>query len=151
VDAAVRWARDRRAAGVPIIYWGRSLGATMAAYGATVAVPDALILESGFPDVRTLLRESPILAFASLFSSYRFPTADFLREVRAPVLIIHGDHDRVVPFQAGRALFDRFAGPKQFLAVTGGDHNDLVPRDPEAYWRAIEAVAASARHTTPPE
>jgi len=43
VDAAVKqaWITDTS---VPTIYWGRSLGATMAAYAATVRPPDGLIL-----------------------------------------------------------------------------------------------------------
>jgi len=53
--------RDRRA---PIVYWGRSLGAAMAAYAASVRPPDRVILESSFPDVRTVVRSSPLLALA---------------------------------------------------------------------------------------
>lgn len=147
VDAAVAWARDASPRGAPVIFWGRSLGATMAAYAATIGKPDAVILESGFPDARTVLRASPVLAVAGLFSSYSFGTADFLAEVRVPILVMHGDQDSVIPFSAGRALFDRITGPKRFVTIAGGDHNDLVPRDADAYWGAVEALASSVRRT----
>ena len=39
VDAAVAWARDASPRGAPVIFWGRSLGATMAAYAATLGKP----------------------------------------------------------------------------------------------------------------
>ena len=42
VDAAVQNAWPAAAADVPLVYWGRSLGASMAAYGATVRKPDGV-------------------------------------------------------------------------------------------------------------
>jgi uncharacterized protein len=130
-------------AALPVVYWGRSLGVAMAAYAASVRKPDALILESGFRDARSLLRESPVLALLSLFSSYRFPAADFLGRLRSPVpvLVIHGDNDHVVPIAQGRALYEAIATPrKQFVSIRGGDHNDALPAEPERYWGAVEEL-----------
>jgi uncharacterized protein len=124
---------------MPVVYWGRSLGTTMAAYAATVKRPDGLILESGFPGARALIRSSPPLAFLGLFSTYRFPTADLLQHVDAPVLVMHGDRDGVVPFALGHELFERIPGPKQFVTVHGGDHNDVTAPDEAAYWTAVDA------------
>ena len=53
VDAVVPYAWAHRAPGVPIVYWGRSLGTAMAAYAATVRPPDRIVLEAGFPDAAT--------------------------------------------------------------------------------------------------
>jgi fermentation-respiration switch protein FrsA (DUF1100 family) len=125
----------------PRVYWGRSLGVVMAAYAATIHAPEGLILESGFPSARSLLRGSPVLFVLSFFSSYRFPSAEFLRRRTrsTPVLILHGDQDRIVPIDQGRALFDSVGQPKQFVTIRGGDHNDAAPADPATYWRAIDA------------
>jgi fermentation-respiration switch protein FrsA (DUF1100 family) len=120
-----------------VVYWGRSLGTAVAAYAATVRRPDGVILEAGFPDARSLIRSSPPMALLWLFSTYRFPTADLMRQAQAPVLVLHGDHDRIVPFELGRTLFERVGEPKQFAAVRGGDHNDVAPPDPQSYWRTI--------------
>ena len=125
----------------PVVYWGRSLGATMAAYAATVRAPNGLILESAFPDVRTLVRSSPPMALLALFSTYRFPAAAFLQRGKAPgvpVLVMHGDEDRVVPIGQGQALFEQIPGPKRFFTIRGGDHNDAAPRDARAYWEAVD-------------
>jgi uncharacterized protein len=126
----------------PVIYWGRSLGGAMAAYAASTRAPNGVILESAFPDVRTLVRSSPPMALLSLFSTYRFPAAEFLQNVRSPALVMHGDADSVIPFSQGRALFERIPGPKRFVTIAGGDHNDLTPRDPEAYWKAVDQFIA---------
>jgi len=139
VDAVPR--SDRHA--IPIIFWGRSLGTTMAAYAATIRRPDGLILESGFPDARSVTRSSPLMAFLSLFATYRFPTADLMKKVSAPVLVMHGDNDSVIPHALGRALFDRINGPKQFVTLHGGDHNDATPPDAAAYWNAVGSFVDS--------
>jgi uncharacterized protein len=127
----------------PVVYWGRSLGGAMAAYAATIRPPDGLILESTFPDVRSLVRSSPLLAVLALLSSYRFPCAEFMEQVKRPALVIHGDRDSVIPFGQGRALFDRITGPKRFFTIHGGDHNDLEPPDPADYWRVVGDFVAS--------
>jgi len=133
----------------PIVYWGRSLGTTVAAYAATVRTPDGLILESGFSDARSLVRTSPVLAFLALFSTYRFPGAEFLRHVNAPVLVMHGDNDHVIPIAHGRRLFGSIGGQKQFFTIRGGDHNDLTPSDPDTYWRAVDRFVAALPRSLP--
>ena len=142
VDAVIEYAWRDRDGRVPIVYWGRSLGTAMAAHAASVKPPDRVILEAGFPDARTLVRSSPLLALLTRFSSYRFPTADLMRGVHAPVLVMHGDRDGVIPFAVGRALFERLEGSKQFVTIAGGDHNDTAPPDANAYWSAVDRFIA---------
>jgi uncharacterized protein len=59
------------------------------------------------------------------------------------VLQLHGDRDSVIPFELGRELHARLTGPKEFVAIPGGDHNDPVPVDGAAYWRAIDEFVAT--------
>jgi uncharacterized protein len=145
VDAIVEQARSGRSESTPTIYWGRSLGATMAAYAATVQAPDGIILESGFVNARAAIRSSPILLLLSVFASYRFPTAEFVNRAKRPVLVMHGNRDGVIPFALGQELFNAVTVPKQFVVIEGGDHNDGVPRDAQAYWSAVDRFAADLR------
>ena len=146
VEAVAKHAQALRLESVPTIYWGRSLGAAMAAYAATVQPPDGIILESGFANARAAVRDSPILVVLSFFSSYRFPTADFVNRANRPVLVVHGNRDSVIPFARGRELYDALTVPKQFVVIEGGDHNDDVPRDPKAYWSAVDGFAGGLVH-----
>jgi fermentation-respiration switch protein FrsA (DUF1100 family) len=146
VDAAVAAAWSGEAAGTPLVYWGRSLGGSMAAYAATVKKPDGVIVEAGFPNARAAVRGSPVLAVLSLAASYRFPADEFLTRARVPVLMLHGDRDRIIPFALGRELFERIPEPKTFVAIPGGDHNDAAAPDPAAYWAAVDRfISALAR------
>jgi fermentation-respiration switch protein FrsA (DUF1100 family) len=145
VEATLEWTARIVQAGRPIVYWGRSLGTTMAAYAATKRRPDGLILESGFASARALHRASPPLALLSIFSSYCFPTAEYAGRAGCPVLVIHGDADGVIPFANGRELHATLPEPKRFLTIPGGDHNDVAPPDPRSYWTAVHEFVASLR------
>jgi fermentation-respiration switch protein FrsA (DUF1100 family) len=45
--------------------------------------------------------------------------------VNAPLLIMHGERDRVVPFRQGEQLFALANEPKQFVRFADGGHEDL--------------------------
>jgi uncharacterized protein len=146
VEAVVARFRQLPQRTVPVVCWGRSLGTAMAAYAATVARPDGVILESGFPDARSIARMSPVLALLAVFSSYRFPTAQFMRRLAPPVpaLVMHGDSDSVLPIELGQELFARINEPKMFVTIRGGDHNDSRPADPD-YWPQVHRFVAGLR------
>src|SRR5205807_2514226 len=126
----------------------RSLGTAMAAYASTQKRPDALILESGFPDARSLLRSSPLLALLAVFSTYRFPVLERANAGGVAVLVMHGTGDSVIPFELGRTLYDGLAGKKTFVEIAGGDHNDARPPDERAYWRAVDDFIATVSRST---
>jgi alpha-beta hydrolase superfamily lysophospholipase len=147
VDAIVDYIWTRIKPPGPVIYWGRSLGVSMAAYAATKHVPAGLILESGFPDARSLFRAPSPMALLALFSTYRFPAARFLHGSQVPVLVMHGDADTVIPYEQGRALYERIRGPKQFFTMRGADHHDATPPDEPLYWQTIRAFIEQAPGT----
>jgi hypothetical protein len=146
VDAVIELARERlRRGDLPLVYWGRSLGTTMAAYAAAARVPDGIVLEAGFPSMRAVLETNPVLWLLSWLSSYRFPTARWMASVRSPALVLHGDADSVIPYRLGQRLFDAVPGPKRFVTIPGGDHNDAAPRNGNAYWDAVAEFVRSLR------
>jgi uncharacterized protein len=148
VDAVLEHVRTRMRPAVPVVYWGRSIGATMAAYAAKQRRPAGIILESGFPDARSLFRASPPMMFLALFATYRFSAVDHLTGATVPALVMHGDADTIIPFDRGRALFERITGPKEFFIIRGGDHNDASPPDAGAYWRAVNGFIDRVVHTS---
>jgi len=145
-DAVLKLVEERlRRPGVPLVYWGRSLGATMAAYGAAVREPAGVILESGFPSMRAVVRSSPVFWLLSWFSSYEFPTSRWMARTKARALVLHGDRDSIIPYALGQQLYEEIPGPKQFVTIKGGDHNDPTPRDADAYWRAVRQFVSELR------
>jgi len=136
-EATVRHAARDRASGRPLVFWGRSLGAAIAASATRVVVPDGLVLESGFPDKAAVIRAQPVLRALNVFGSYRFATVELLDGFARPVLVMHGDRDSIVPFQLGRELFAGLSAPKQFVAIKGADHNDFFDENRREYWDPV--------------
>ena len=46
-------------------------------------------------------------------------------KVTAPVLVVHGENDTVVPITLGERLYGLIQAPKRFVRVAGVGHNDL--------------------------
>ena len=141
--AAVAHAVSHRTGGVPLVYWGRSLGGAVAASASQIESPDGVILESTFPEKSAVIRSQPVLRALNAFSSYRFPTVELLRDYPKPVLVMHGDRDSIIPFALGRELFDRLGGRKQFVTIRGGDHNQAFDTNDQMYWGAITSFIGS--------
>ena len=51
----------------------------------------------------------------------------------------------VIPFALGRELSGRIQGRKEFVVIAGGDLNDAVPADPQAYWTAIDRFVSTLK------
>lgn len=147
VEAVLRFVESRPRNPRPLIYWGRSLGTVMAAYAAAQRAPDGVILESGFPSMRSVLETNPVMWLLSWVSSYRLPTADWMAEVREPALVLHGDRDSVIPYRLGQRLYDALPGPKTFVTLSGGEHNEPVPPDAMSYWGAVGQFVTSLPST----
>lgn len=107
-----------------VIYLGESLGAAVATELALCAPPRALILQSGFTSLRDVARRHYPVPRAVIPNAY--PTIRRIGSVTAPVLVLHGDRDPVVPISQGRRLFDAAPEPRQLHVFAGLGHDDLV-------------------------
>ena len=148
-DAVVRYAHVHRSGRRPLVYWGRSLGGAIAAAATRVESPDGLILESTFPDKTSVIRWNPLLRALNAFSTYRFPTLEWLRGFTRPVLVMHGDRDSVIPYRLGQELFERLDPPKTFLTIRGADHNDPFDITHRDYWEPVRSFVQSLTRATP--
>ena len=54
----------------------------------------------------------------------QFATADKIRRIRVPLLVIAGGRDRIVPIENTRRLYDAAVAPKMLLVLPDADHND---------------------------
>jgi pimeloyl-ACP methyl ester carboxylesterase len=60
--------------------------------------------------------------------------------VRAPVLVVHGSEDRLVPPDIGRALYAAAPQPKRFVLVEGGSHHSTNWVGQEQYRVAVREM-----------
>ena len=108
-----------------IVFLGESLGSAVAVVMAIRHGCAALVLESPFLSVPEMARVSfPFLPLGPLLRT-RYDTLSKIGNVRAPLLIVHGEYDEIVPLQHGRRLFKAAREPKEYYSVKGAHHNDL--------------------------
>ncbi|MEM9856556.1 MAG: alpha/beta hydrolase, partial [Bacteroidota bacterium] len=69
---------------------------------------------------------------------FKFPTSDFIGDVRCPVTIIHGTEDSVVPYESGQKLFKAVQSKKEFVTIPEGGHNNLGQF--EEFHKAMEQI-----------
>ena len=119
---------------------GESLGGAVGAELATRQSLAGLILQSTFTSVRAMARRHHPLVPAFVVPD-AYPTLDRIGRLRAPLLVVHGDRDAIVPISEGRALFDAAPEPKTFHVVGGAGHNDLVEIAAADYPAAITSWA----------
>lgn len=120
-----------------VIVHGRSLGGGPSAWLASREPVAGLVLESTFTSA---LGVSP---WGRAFPYDWFRTRRRIERVRAPVLVIHGTADEVIPFANGQALFRAVRTPKQSLWVDGAGHNDLVDVAGSRYRTTLRRFAGS--------
>ncbi len=107
------------------LYLGESLGAAVALELALEAPPAGVILQSAFTSVRDMAREVlPLLPRAIVPDAY--PSLRLVPELAAPLLVLHGERDDVVPVEQGRALFAAAREPKELRVFPRAGHNDLL-------------------------
>src|SRR5688572_10239706 len=103
-----------------LVLWGESLGSGVAIALAAERKVARIVLEAPF------LSAADIAAGAYPFVPVRWLMKDQFRsdlrveKVTAPVLVLHGDRDAVVPIASGQALYQLIKSPKRFLRIPGG-------------------------------
>jgi fermentation-respiration switch protein FrsA (DUF1100 family) len=107
-----------------LVYFGESLGTAVATELAVDHPPAALILRSPFTSMTDVGRHHyPVLPVRWLLRD-RYVTIDRIALVKAPVMVIGGDADSIIPIAQTRRVFEAAREPKSLLVIEGADHND---------------------------
>src|SRR5437667_1754906 len=107
-----------------LVYFGESLGTAVAVDLAVEHPPAALVLRSPFTSMADVGQHHYPLLPVRLLLQDRFAAIDQIRRIRVPLLIIAGGHDRIVPVENSRRLYDAAVAPKTLLVLPDADHND---------------------------
>ncbi|MDP7530026.1 MAG: alpha/beta hydrolase [Candidatus Scalindua sp.] len=107
-----------------IIFFGRSLGSAVAVELALKEKCRALILETPFTSILEMGKKLYPFLPVSLLLKTKYDSLSKIRNIKVPILIMHGDKDDLVPFEHGKRLYDMANEPKEFYTIPGAGHND---------------------------
>lgn len=120
------WLVQRGISGRKLVLYGESLGTGVAVRLATERKAAGLILEAPFTSITDVAaRAYPVLPVRLLLLD-RFDSLSRIADIQAPLLVIHGEKDRVVPVDLGRRLFAAAPAPKTPVWLPRAGHNDLL-------------------------
>ena len=136
-DVRAAWAAVApRYAGLRRVLLGRSLGSGLAAMLAAEVQPELTVLVSPYASMAQLAGEIyPWVPGAAL--RYPLRTDLWLPQVKGPVLLLHGDEDRLIPIAHSERL-QALAPRARLLRVKGAGHNDIQRH--EAYLEGLRAA-----------
>lgn len=146
--SAINWAMNNPADQKPdhIILYGQSLGGAVV-LGAFDSIPDKgkielLVIEGSFASYKSVARKKLSQSWitwifqplAYLLVSDSTSGKDRLSKLApTPLLVIHGEDDRIVPFDQGKKIFEEASEPKTFWIIPKGRHLDTYFRERGKY------------------
>jgi fermentation-respiration switch protein FrsA (DUF1100 family) len=146
LEYALTWLNNNGYTG-PIIIMGRSLGSASALELAASHSErlDGVVIESGFAYAAPLLRLLGVDPQQIGFKEENgFVNLDKIGRYAGPTMIIHAEHDHIIPFSDGQALFDASASAtKQLVKIAGANHNDILMHGFDAYMESIRWLIAN--------
>ena len=120
-----------------VIAYGRSLGGGPAVELAANEPIGGLILESAFTSAFRVVTGVRLLPFD------KFDNLGKISGVQCPVLVIHGEDDRIIPFSHGETLYEAIPHRKQKLWIKFAGHNDLLDWAGLSYGEALSEFTRS--------
>ncbi|GGI55711.1 alpha/beta hydrolase [Winogradskyella haliclonae] len=121
-----------------IILYGRSLGSGFAAKLASMNNPKKLILDAPYYSLTKVTgRYMPFMPL-SILLKYPLPTYKWLKYVQCPIHIIHGTHDKLIPYKSSVKLSQVNAKLTKLYTVIGGGHKNL--NNFESYHKMLDDI-----------
>jgi hypothetical protein len=129
--ASYDWLINRGVAPGKIALLGESLGTGVAIQLAAQRPVGAVALEAPYTSTADIAGAIYWWLPVRLLMKDQFRSVDHVGAVKAPLLIVHGDADTLIPVKYGKALFAAASEPKEIAIATGFGHEVLFE---EATW-----------------
>jgi uncharacterized protein len=106
-----------------VVAYGESLGTGVAVHLASRQSLAGMILDAPYTSTADVAGLIYWYVPVSWLMLDQFRSLDIIRTVRAPLLILHGTDDRVIPFAFGERVFAAASEPKRLIRIEGGSHS----------------------------
>ena len=110
------------------VWFGESLGGAVALGLAREMPPDAVVLRSPFTSLVDVARMhyGPVPGW--LLRDH-YPAVEWVADLQAPLLVVAGTADTIVPAANSRSLFEAAGKPRRYVTIDGAGHNDAAMLD----------------------
>jgi len=124
-----------------IVVYGESLGSGVAVQLAAAKPVAGIVLDAPYTSIVDVAAGAYPYLPVRPFLLDRYETLRHLPAVKAPLLVVHGEDDEVIPVAMGRAVYAAAKGPKEIVTFPGAGHSDHhLYGSAEEIFRWIESV-----------
>ena len=124
--AYLAWLAKQGIAPSQIVVYGESIGTGVAVEMASeTSGYKALVLESPFASMVEMARKQYFFIPVDLLLKDRYDNISKIKNIKTPLLVLHGAVDPVVPYSQGKKLFEAANEPKKMETFPHGGHVDL--------------------------
>jgi len=123
-----------------IVVYGESLGSGQAIRLAATRRVAAIVLESPLTSTVDVAQTTYFWLPLRLLITDQYDNERNIRSVTAPVIVLHGEQDRVIPVEMGRRVYRAANEPKKIGLFPNGGHVDLFDY---GAWEKVRAFLAS--------
>ena len=121
-ESAIKWLKTKGINEKNIILYGESLGTGVAVEVAQNKKYAGVILESPFTSMVNMGRKYyPFFPVRFLLKD-KFESYKKINKISVPILIMHGEVDKIVPYAMGKKMYELANEPKFFYSQEYGDH-----------------------------
>ncbi len=112
-----------------MVLYGESLGTGIAVELARGKGIAALVLEAPFTSINEVAQSHFWFLPAKYMIKDSYDSLSKIKQIKSPILFIHGELDRTIPVEFGRRLFMAAPGQKHMILIPGAGHNNLYDFD----------------------
>ncbi len=120
--SAIKWIMSKGVAEKDIIIYGESLGTGVAIEIAQKRSFAGVILESPFTSMVDAGKEKYPYLPVNLLLKDKYESSKKIKNIKSPILIMHGEADNIVPFYMGKKMYELANHPKYSYFPKNDDH-----------------------------
>tara|TARA_B100000686_G_C16603365_1_gene869866 strand:+ start:184 stop:933 length:750 start_codon:yes stop_codon:yes gene_type:complete len=118
----LKWINKQEIVDNQIIIYGESLGTGVSIEVAQNKKYAGIILESPFTSMVDAGKHYYFYLPVSLLLKDRYESINKLKNIKIPILVMHGEKDKIVPFYMGKKIFEQANEPKYYYFPKEDDH-----------------------------
>jgi|TARA_B100001079_G_scaffold47252_2_gene38562 hypothetical protein len=120
--SAIKWLNSKGITEKSIIIYGESLGTGVAIEISQNKNFAGVILEAPFTSMTDVGKDKYPFLPVSLLLKDKYESDKKIKNVKSPILVMHGKVDNIVPLYMGKKIYKLANEPKHFFVQEYGDH-----------------------------